>query len=262
MYYIIGDTMKIYIEVILMINFLLDFNILYSVNKVLKRNISIKKIILAALFGNITLIFLIINISSLLLFLIKIILAIIMSIIAYDYKNFKYTLNNVTYIYMISTIFGGVLYFLKDNLNNDLFYVILILLLSPIITLEIIKCFNKIKNNYKYYYKIKINFNNNKNIELNSFLDTGNKLVDPYTNKGIILVDINKIKKLVKIRSPIYVPFKSLNNTGLIKCIKPVSVEINGLVFKNYLIGLSEQSFNIDGIDCLLNYRLLEELNV
>ena len=164
MYHIIGDTMKIYIEVILMINFLLDFNILYSVNKLLKRNSSIKQIMLAALFGNITLIFLFINISNIILFLIKIILAIIMSIIAYDYKSFKYTLNNVTYIYMVSTIFGGVLYFLKDNLNNDLFYVILILLLSPIITLEIIKYFNKIKNNYKYYYKIKINFNNNKNI--------------------------------------------------------------------------------------------------
>ena len=102
----------------------------------------------------------------------------------------------------------------------------------------------------------------NKKVELNSFLDTGNKLVDPYTNKGIILVNFNKIKKLVKIRSPIYVPFQSLNNTGLIKCIKPVSIEINGQVFKNYLIGLSEKSFNIDGIDCILNYKLLEELNV
>lgn len=262
MYYINGDTMKIYIELIILINFLLDFNILYIVNKILKRNSNIKKIILLALFGNITLIFLFINISSLLLFLIKILLAIIMSVITYNYKNIKYTLNNVTYIYMVSTIFGGILYFLKDNLNNNLFYVILVLLLTPILSLEIIKHFNKIKSNYKYYYQIKINFNDNKNIELNSFLDTGNKLIDPYTNKGIILVDINKIKKLVKIRSPIYVPFKSLNNTGLIKCIKPVSIEINGLVLKNYLIGLSEESFNIDGIDCLLNYKLLEDLNV
>jgi len=261
-YYIIGDYMKVYLEIILIINFLLDFNILYIVNKILKRNSKIKKILLSSIFGNITLVFLFINISSLILFLIKVLLAIIMSIITYNFKNIKYTLNNVTYIYMISTIFGGVLYFLEDNLNNDLFYIIVILLLTPILTIEIIKYFNKIKSNYKYYYQIKINFNNNKNIELNSFLDTGNKLIDPYTNKGIILVDINKIKKLVKIRSPIYVPFKSLNNTGLIKCIKPVSIEINGLVFNNYLIGLSEQPFNIDGIDCLLNYKLLEELNV
>ena len=254
--------MKIYLEIILIINFLIDFNILYIVSKILKRNSKIKKILLASIFGNITLVFLFINISSLLLFLLKILLAIIMSIITYSFKNIKYTLNNVTYIYMVSTIFGGILYFLKTNLNNNLFYILVIILLTPILSLEIIKYFNKIKSNYKYYYQIKINFNDNKKIELNSFLDTGNKLIDPYTNKGIILVDINKIKKLVKIRSPIYVPFKSLNNTGLIKCIKPVSIEINGLVFKNYLIGLSEESFNIDGIDCLLNYKLLEDLNV
>lgn len=254
--------MKIYIELIVLTNFLIDFNILYIVNKLLKRNSSIKKIILAGLFGNITLIFLFINISSFFLFLIKILLAILMSIIAYCFKNIKYTLNNVTYIYMISTIFGGILYFLKANLNNNSLYIKLILCLIPILTIEIIKYLNQLKSNYKYYYQIKINFKNNKNIELNSFLDTGNKLIDPYTNKGIILVDINKIKNLVKIRSPIYVPFKALNNTGLIKCVKPVSIEINGQVFNNYLIGLSEQSFNIDGIDCILNYKLLEELNV
>ena len=254
--------MKIYIEVIMIINFLLDFNILYVVNKILKRHIKTKKILLASIFGNITLIFLFINISSLLLVVVKMLLAIFMSVIAYNYKSIRYTLNNVTYIYMISTIFAGFLYFLKDNLNNNMFYLILMLLLTPLITYEIIKCLNKLKNNYRYYYQVKISFDNNKNIELNSFLDTGNKLVDPYTNKGIILVDINKIKKLVKIRSPIYVPYKSLNNTGLITCIKPLSIEINGLVLKNYLIGLSEQPFNIDGIDCLLNYKLLEELNV
>ena len=59
------------------------------------------------------------------------------------------------------------------------------------------------------------------------------------TNKGIILVNINKINKLVKIRSPIYVPYSTLNNTGLLKCIKPKSIEIDGKVLSNYLIGLS-----------------------
>ena len=137
----------------------------------------------------------------------------------------------------------------------------LIIILLPLVSIEIIKYFNKIKSNYKYYYLVKIMFKNNICIELNSFLDTGNKLVDPYTNKGIILVDINKIIGKINIRSPIYVPFKSLNNTGLIKCIKPQFIEINGKSYNNYLVGLAEEKFNIDGIDCLLNYKLMEELN-
>ena len=157
-----------------------------------------------------------------------------------------------------ATIYGGILYFIKSNINKYI-YVILIILLLPVFSKEIIKYFKNLKTNYSYYYQIKINFKDNI-VKLNSFLDTGNKLIDPYTNKGIILVDINKIKKLVKIRSPIYVPYKSLNNSGILKCIKPLSIEINGKIFNNYLIGLSEDNFNIDGIDCILNYKLLEEL--
>lgn len=254
--------MKIYLDLVFIINFLLDFNILYIVNKILKRNMKIKRIILASLFGNITLIFLFINISSLNLFIIKIILCLLMCLIAYNYVNIKYTINNMTYVYMVSTIFGGILYFIKENINNNYIYTALIILLTPLIAIELVKKFNKIKSNYKYYYLIKINFKNNKTIELNSFLDTGNKLKDPYTNKGIILVNINKINKLVKIRSPIYVPYNTLNNTGLLKCIKPKSIEIDGKILSNYLIGLSEKQFNIDGIDCILNYKLLEDLNV
>ena len=161
---------------------------------------------------------------------------------------------------MISTIYGGLLYFIKENISNKYVYLILVLILLPVFTKEIIRLFKKIKTNYNYYYQIDIKFNNNKSIKLNSFLDTGNKLIDPYTNKGIILVDINKIKELVPIRSPIYIPYKSLNNEGLLKCIKPINIKINGKTFTNYLIGLSEDKFHIDGIDCILNYKLMEEL--
>lgn len=254
--------MKIYLDLLFIINFLLDFNILYIVNKILKRNIKITRILISSLFGNITLIFLFINISTISLFIIKIILCLILCLIAYKYINLKYTINNMIYVYMISTIYGGLLYFIKDNVKNNYIYIILLLLLLPIITIEIVKQFNKLKINYKYYYLVKINFKNNKTIELNSFLDTGNKLIDPYTNKGIILVNSNKINKLVNIRSPIYVPFKALNNTGILKCIKPKSIEIEGKIFRNYLVGLSDNQFNIDGIDCILNYKLLEDLNV
>ena len=252
--------MKIYLDVIFIINFLLDFNILYIVNYILKRNISFKRLIISSLLGELTLIFLFFNISNILLFIIKIILCLIMCLISFKYINLKYTINNMTYVYMISTIYGGLFYFINSSIVSDYIYILLVTLLLPIFTKEIIITFKKIKTNYNYYYQIKINFNENKNIKLNSFLDTGNKLKDPYTNKGIILVDINKIKKLVHNKSPIYVPYKSLNNSGLIKCIKPLSIEINGKTFKNYLIGLSEDKFNIDGIDCILNYKLLEEL--
>ena len=64
----------------------------------------------------------------------------------------------------------------------------------------------------------------------------------------------------MRIRSPIYVPYHSLNHKGLLKCIAPKNIEINGIISKNYLIGISEEKFNIDGINCILNSKCLEDL--
>ena len=103
-------------------------------------------------------------------------------------------------------------------------------------------------------------FKNNKSVILNSFLDTGNKLKDPITKKGIILINKEVIKGKYNIRSPMYVPFNTLNNHGLLKCFKPKYIIIDNKIYDNYLIGLSDNKINIDGVDCLLNYKLMEEL--
>ncbi len=254
--------MKIYLDIVFIINYLMDYNILDILNKVLKRNVTKKRLLFSSLIGSITIFFLFLNINKYMLILLKLILAIIINLICFGFHDSKYLNINLIYFYMISTIYGGILFIIKQNSINNYFYIILILLFIPIISNLLVKIFNKRLSNYNYYYITKIYFNNNKYIELPSFLDTGNKLIDPYTNKGIIIVNKNKVSNMVDIRSPIYVPYKTVNNTGLIKCFKPVAIEINNSIYKNYLIGLSEDNINIDGIDCILNYRLLEELNV
>ena len=83
---------------------------------------------------------------------------------------------------------------------------------------------------------------------------------DPITNKGIILVEKEMLKGKYNIRSPMYVPFNSLNNHGLLKCFKPKYIIIENKIYTDYLIGVSDRKFNIDGISCILNYKLMEEL--
>ena len=50
--------MKVYLDIVLIINTLLDYNIFYIANKILKRNTKLYRIILASSLGNISLIFL------------------------------------------------------------------------------------------------------------------------------------------------------------------------------------------------------------
>ena len=254
----IGDNMIIYIDLLIIINFLFDFLLLLTVNIALKRYSKIRKLILASLFGELTLLSLFIPISSIFLTILKIIMGIIMVLIAFGYKNIKYTLYNALYLYMTSVILGGFVYFLNIEFKNMNY--LIILFIAPLILYVFIKSIKVLKEIKNYYYKVSILFENNFKIEITGFLDTGNKLVDPITNKPIILINKKKIKGCIHIRSPMYVPYNSLNHHGLLECIKPKYIRINDKKLTNYLIGLSEESFKLNGIDCLLNYKILEDI--
>ncbi len=253
-----GDTMIIYIDLLILVNFLFDLLLLLTINIALKRYSKIYRLLLASLFGEITLISLFIPISSGLFTILKLIMGIIMVIIAFGYKNIKYTIYNGIYLYMTSVILGGFVYYLNIEFKNMNY--IIILLIAPIILYIFIKSIKALKEIKNYYYKVKIVLNDNQELSMAGFLDTGNKLIDPITNKPIILLNKKKIKGNINIRSPMYVPYNSLNHHGLIECIKPKYIIVNDKKLVNYLIGLSEESFKLNGIDCLLNYKILEDI--
>ncbi len=252
--------MKIYLDLLILLNFTIDFLLLLTVSFTLKRKTNLLRIFLAALIGEISLLYLFVPMNEIILFIFKIFISLIMVIVAFKYENFKYTFNNCLYLFMTSFILGGFLFYLKNEFNNN--YYIFLLLISPLILIVYLKTQKKLENNYQFYFQTKIVFKNNKEIILSSFLDTGNKLVDPITNKGIILVEKDILDGLVRIRSPIYVPYNSLNHHSLLKCIAPKYIIINNHKFTNFLIGISEDKFKMDGIKCILNYKVMEGLNV
>jgi len=247
--------MKIYIDLLLLLNFIYDFLLLMTVSITLKRNTKIKRLLFSSLFGSLTTLVVLLPINKYLLLLLKIILGLFMTIICFGYKNFKYFIDNNIYLYMCSVILAGFLYFLKIEFNN-LCYVI-ILIISPIILYMYIKMQKELKQIVNFYKKVIITFKNNKLLELDGFIDSGNRLKDPITNKYIILVNKKKIKGIYNIRSPMYVPVKTVNKNSLLECIPIKNIIIDNKTYTNYILGLSKNKF--DNFDCLLNYSLLEE---
>lgn len=263
--------MTIYIDLVFLINFVIDLLLLLTINIALKRYSKLYRLILGALIGSASLLTLLIPLNSVVLSIFKIGLGIIMCLISFGYKNIKYTLYNVIYLYMVSIILGGFLYFLKIQFSYSnkgfVFYYkglainyLFLFLISPIILYVFIKSIKALKEIKNYYYQVEIIFTNNYKLKLSGFLDTGNKLRDPITKKPIILINKKIIKGKVPIRSPMYVPFHSLNHHGLLECLKPRALFVNKKEIPNYLIGFSEQSFKLNGIECLLNYQILEDL--
>lgn len=262
--------MKIYLDLVLILNFIFDFLLLTAVSTFLRRNVLLTRLIVGAFIGSVSIFTLFLNVNSFELFLIKLLISIIMCLITFNYRNLKYTLKNMFYLYTTSMILGGFLYFLNIEFSYKqvglVFYhnglsinVIVLIILSPVILYFYSKQIKELKNNYSNYYKVKIKMDKHI-INCNGFLDTGNKLEDPYFHKPVIILDKRKIVFDINEFEMILVPITTANGTSIMKCFKAEYIDIEGIGIKNnLLIGVMEEKIRIDGVDVILNTKLLEE---
>lgn len=112
-YNVNSDIMKVYIDLVLILNFLIDLVVLITTSYVLKRNVKSIRLILGALVGSLTTLFLFIKLSSVTLFILKVVISILMTITTFSYRNIRYTLKNISYLYIVSIILGEFIYFLN-----------------------------------------------------------------------------------------------------------------------------------------------------
>jgi len=262
--------MKIYLDLVLILNFVFDFLLLTCVSIFLRRNVSLTRLTIGAFIGSISILTLFLNINSFELFLIKVLISIFMCLTTFSYRNLKYTLKNLFYLYTTSMVLGGVLYFLNIEFSYKqvglVFYhnglsinVIVLIILSPIVLYVYSKQLKELRNNYSNYYKVKIKLDKHI-INCNGFLDTGNKLQDPYFHKPVIILDKRKILFDINEFEMILVPIITASGTSLMKCFKADYIDIKGVGIKNnFLIGFMEEKIKIDGVDLILNSKILEE---
>ena len=258
--------MKIYLDYIFLVNFLFDFILLFGISIVLKRNISKLRLFLGSLFGGLSFFLILFPISSFLFFVIKMLLGLIMLIITFSYKNFKYTLNNFLFIIILSILLGGFLYFIDIELGyshvgmlfftkgkkyNLLILVICSLLLILFYTRYLLKF--KTLNGTKYKCSI---FYKNREYNLSGYLDTGNDLV--YLNKPVLILN----KNILRVKTNLLIPFTSLNGSGIMKGFVCNKLYIDGYgYFKKVIIGIANDKFHLEGADIILNMKLMEGKN-
>ena len=242
-----------YIDLFFIFNVIIDYIIIMSTSILLKRRTSYIRMILSSLIGGISSLVLFTSLNKI---VIEVASIIIMVLISFGYKGIRYLINNILYMYILSTLLGGIIYLFNIKVSNSMFLTYLIIIVISIeIMILYIKENKKMRSIYNNYYKVDIYFKDREKLSLIGFVDTGNNLYDPYKKRPVIIIP----DKYIKEDKYILVPYHTVNGNGLLKCIKPDIIFIDGIGYKgNVLIGFSD-SFNFgDGVDVILHKDIMK----
>lgn len=269
--------MTVYWDIMFLINFTIDYIILYSTAKTvfLKRNFF--KMILGAVIGGIYGIF-IFEKSIVFNILTYILVTLLILYVAFSKLNFKI----ISTFYIISFLFGGISNYLNNMygvikmsngfifVENNLFAVLMGVILSSFIIVISLKLIKRNVIKHKQIKTVDIFFEG-KSVTVSGMLDTGNLLLDPITKYPVILVSFDDIEKIIssdlkkfleekenlcvninrKIINKIrLIPYKNSNSNDVLKGFKP-----------DYIVIKEEDERKITDVIIAVTYNKLSENN-
>ena len=178
--------MRIYIDLFFLFNIIMDLILIVGVSIILRRRTNYFRIFLSSLIGGFSSLLLFTSLNNLVIEMVSIIL---MVVVAFGYKNIRYLIKNIVYMYILSVLLGGIIYLfnVKVTTNTFITYLIIIVISIEVIILYI-KEIKNMRNIYNNYYKVDIYFKDKEKISLTGFVDTDNNLYDPYKKRPVILI--------------------------------------------------------------------------
>ena len=203
--------MTIYIDLIFFENIIMNSIIIYATSIIIKQKPKILRVLISSIIGAIYSIALYItNYKIYTSIFSKIMLSIIMMYVAFKPSNLKKLFKQVLILYLTSFVFGGValnlIYFLKPeniSIKNGLFtgeYALKVIMLGALVALIIVKISIKIIKSKittkDMYCKIKMKINE-KQIETNAMIDTGNLVKEPITNTPVVIVESSLLEGII-----------------------------------------------------------------
>lgn len=244
----------IYIEVLFILNCWIDFYLLFFLGNILKKEISIKRIIIASLIGGLSILLLYLKNNSILIIL-KLIICIIMQLISFKPQNIKELIEEIIYFYLLSIILAGVMLLLKERtISIKKIYITLFISTPIILYLYKIKD-NKIKNTYNNIHNVELYINNQK-YKFKALYDTGNKLYDQYKKRPVSILYTDKI--ILNYENSIIVPMNTVNKKSILKCIVVDKLIIDNKYIKyKQLVGIINEKMNLNDINMILHSELL-----
>ncbi len=283
-----GDEMKqtVYVDVLVIINIYINYGLLLLTCFFRRMPTERLKILFSALIGGLYSLIILTDISDLMISLSRIPALLIMSAVAFGYKNKKEYLKVVFSFFGINMIFAGTMFMLwfllcPENMyyNSGIVYfgidafTLVMLTVSAYLILRLISLFTKNKIPHIFSYTVKI-YAFGKDFTCKGFLDTGNCLCDPFSGEGITVVH-QEIFSLV-IRKDTFsdyldicsekefklLPVKTVSGTKILPSFRADKIEIKNLegnfYLYNPLIALCEEKIHGGEYGALLNSAIFD----
>ena len=246
--------MKVYIDLILLSNFLLDFFLLFFVCQFRKKNTSRMRIFFSAFLGAISVLFLFFPLTKLSLFCLKILTSFMMIFIAFPFVDVDVFLKDVVCLYLFSAFLGGCFslftsftfefdgfVLLSNPIPISLFFVIF---LAPVFLWLCQKYFHIEKTDQLFFHDLEVIILGKK-YKFRAYIDTGNQLC--YFGHSVILLYIPKFT----FQPQFYVPYESLSGTGVLKAYR-VDLQIDQQIFSKRIVAIVNQPFKISSVQAIL----------
>jgi len=207
----VKTNVVIYVDEMFLENFIMNYLIIYMTSYFSKIKTAWYRIASGAVIGALYVILsYIFNITVYQNFVCKFILSIFIILVSFNVKSIKEILKIVAIFYLITFVIGGASFGLsyllniQGNIYNDVIYIeefpLQMIVISVVVVFSLLKIISIfLKNKIRFdsiIFPIEICMNDKK-ILIDAFLDTGNNVKEPYTNKEVIFVELEAIKTLV-----------------------------------------------------------------
>lgn len=208
--------LEIYIDILFLINFVMNYILLSVEKKILKWNTKRIRIIMASSLGaTATCIFAILpSLYGEVKFLISyIVICALMIRISFRVRKIRELIRGVVVLYLITYCIGGVVsslyyqretfFYYTDSLQKQLFgdmdllYLVVSVLIATICILVIVRFLRYQKQMSKEIYEVWLT-RNQACVHVMGLVDTGNCLFDPITGKPVIVVEMSIMKEVLE----------------------------------------------------------------
>lgn len=279
----------------ILFNAVVTFFINLTTLELIKCETTAVRIIIASVLGGIASLLIVLpETYDLFLIFIKLLINSVIIFILLGKTDAKKYFKGLACSFLVTMLFGGVVFFISMTIqekrilyNNGYMYFdigitgIIVIIIFAYILLHILNGkFNK-KGIQELIYNIEIKYKN-KSVNLKAFFDTGNNIIDIYTGKPVILVNISELNEFFD-RSILekislindgnlhllipenfrFLPVKTLTAEKLIPAFTAESVTVSNegckKIIKNPTVAITNNSFDKNNYTSLISKSVLGE---